>query len=74
VHFSCNQASPASCDLEKPVTVDFIPETNTQRTELSQGSTFKHIFGQKFIHAMAIFVLVYVGVEVTIGYVTQLDC
>jgi fucose permease len=49
------------------IVTDFIPEAVVQRTELNQENTFKHIFRQKFIHAMAIFILVYVGVEVTIG-------
>jgi hypothetical protein len=34
---------------------------------LSEDSKFRQIFGLKTVHLLALFILVYVGVEVTIG-------
>ncbi|KIO26092.1 hypothetical protein M407DRAFT_24649 [Tulasnella calospora MUT 4182] len=48
----------------------FIPETNhSEQTEQQPTSDnlYKQIFKQKSVHIMAFFILVYVGVEVTIG-------
>ena len=36
-------------------------------TSTSQQSTMRQIFGNKSVHLVAFFILVYVGIEVTIG-------
>ncbi|KAG8909407.1 hypothetical protein FRC01_006960, partial [Tulasnella sp. 417] len=47
----------------------FIPETShsEQQQQPASGNLYKQILRQKSVHIMSFFILVYVGVEVTIG-------
>jgi fucose permease len=47
--------------IQRTTSVDGIQETPTQ------GSNFLRVMKQSVMHIMAIFIFVYVGVEVTIG-------
>ncbi|KIO19920.1 hypothetical protein M407DRAFT_82133, partial [Tulasnella calospora MUT 4182] len=47
---------------------DLIPsESSSERSEVATRSTYKHIFTQKFVITLAAFILIYVGIEVSIG-------
>ncbi|KAG9041350.1 hypothetical protein FS837_012378 [Tulasnella sp. UAMH 9824] len=44
-----------------------LTEPSSERSEVAIKSTYKHIFTQKFVIILAAFILIYVGIEVSIG-------
>ncbi|KAI3602528.1 hypothetical protein WG66_009312 [Moniliophthora roreri] len=62
-------SSPSARVLTDPLWIDCLAEIGQQPGEkgTSEHSSFRQILGQRNVHLMAFFIMVYVGVEVTIG-------